>query len=242
MNALPTTLQRAPAPAVPPATLPTAWNEYLLWLSFAVPGMLNKGNANAMAWALRHLPAETAMVEIGTFCGLSTCVLAHLRERAGITCPFFTADRWEFEGQALGTLLGDSRTVTHDGYRDFVKASYVRNARMFCGSDLPRTIESSSDEFFAAWEARASRTDVFGRTAQLGGPIGFAYIDGDHRYEAARRDFEHVDAHLVPGGHILFDDSADGSTWEVCRVIEEVKRMDRYEVIANAPNYLVRKR
>ena len=33
-----------------------------------------------------------AFVEIGSFCGLSTCVLVHLRERLGAAQPFFTTD------------------------------------------------------------------------------------------------------------------------------------------------------
>lgn len=228
------------------AALASGWDEYLTWLSFAVPGMLARGNVDAMAHALRELPATgadgPAMIEIGTFCGLSACVLRHLRRRLGVEVPFFTADRWGFEGQRLGAPLGDSDEVTHDDYRRFVRESYLRNARLFCAGDLPRTVEADSDRFFELWNARAEVVDVFGRSARLGGPIGFAYIDGDHTYEAALRDFRHVDEHLVPGGWILFDDSADGSAWEVCRVVRLAIESGRYDPVARVPNYLLRKR
>jgi len=84
--------------------------------------------------------------------------------------------------------------------------------KMFSGNDLPHTIELLSDPFFAAWDRRDARIDVFGRTTRLGGPIAFCYIDGDHAYAQSRRDFENVDRHLVPGGFILFDDSAGNTT------------------------------
>jgi hypothetical protein len=76
----------------------------------------------------------------------------------------------------------------------------------------------------------------------FGGPIAFAYIDGNHAYDFARRDFENTDRFLVPGGFILFDDSADGSEFEVTRVVQEVLNSDAYEIVAKNPNYLLRKR
>ncbi|MFO0829200.1 MAG: class I SAM-dependent methyltransferase [Phycisphaerales bacterium] len=223
------------------ATLESAWSDYLVWLGFAVPGMLNRGNVDAMAHAIRRLPSEAPLVEIGSFCGLSTCVLSYLCTKHGRRNPLFTCDRWAFEGQELGKPLGDSSTVTHDAYRTFVRESFLRNARTFCQDRLPHTIEADSDEFFARWRESQRCVDVFGTTVRLGGPIAFAYIDGNHTYEFARRDFDNVDRHLEIGGHILFDDSADGSAWEVCRVIDEILRSDSYAVVAKMPNYLVQK-
>ena len=83
---------------------------------------------------------------------------------------------------------------------------------------------------------------MFGRETQLGGPIAFCFIDGNHSYEFARRDFENTDRHLQPGGFILFDDSGDGSDWGVCKVVAEVAATGRYELIATNPNYLFKKR
>lgn len=218
------------------------WDEYLAWLIQCVPGMFEKGNATAMAYALQHLPDKTsAIVEIGSFCGLSTCVLGYLREKYGVANPLFNCDRWQFEGQELGKLVGDSRHVTHDVYAAFVRASYVRNVETFYPGEPPRTIEAFSDEFFQQWKESKETTDFFGKPARLGGPLGFCYIDGNHTYDFARRDFENADRFLVPGGFILFDDSADGTEWEVRRVVAEVLESGKYRLAGKIPNYLVQK-
>lgn len=219
----------------------TVWNEYLSWLHFAVPGMLVRGNIEAMSYAIERLPPRTALVEIGSFCGLSTSVLTYLKAKHGVTSPLFTSDEWAFEGQRPGEWLGDSRTVTHDDYRALIRGSFLRNTQTFCRGDLPYTIETNSDAFFQLWAGGETVTDVFDRPIALGGPIGFCYIDGNHQYEFARRDFEHTARWLVPGGFILFDDSGDGSGWEVCRVVEEIAALGAYDVISHAPNYLFRK-
>ena len=76
----------------------------------------------------------------------------------------------------------------------------------------------------------------------LGGDIGFCYIDGNHTYDFARRDFENTDRALVKGGFILFDDSSDDSHWEVNRLVREIAAGSDYALISKHPNYLFRKR
>ena len=120
--------------------------------------------------------------------------------------------------------------------------TFRRNVRLFSGESFPHTVEALSDDFFDMWRARQSTTDVFERTVQLGGPLGFCYIDGNHTYEFAKRDFLNCDEFLEPGGFILFDDSEDGSEWGVCRVIQEVKASGRYSLVIQNPNYLFCKR
>lgn len=228
-------------PPAPPA-LESAWSDYLVWIEFAVAGMMHRGNVDAIGHAIRHLPSDAPMLEIGSFCGRSTCVIAHLKEKHAVSNRLFTCDRWNFEGQKLGTLLEDSKSVTQDEYRDVVRESFLRNVRTFCKADLPYTIEAFSDAFFEQWTAARPTTDVFGRTAALGGPLSFCYIDGNHAYDFARRDFENTDRFLVPGGFVFFDDSADGSAWEVCRVVKEVQDSGAYRLISKNPNYLFQKK
>ena len=215
-------------------------DEFISWLSFANAGMLNRGNLLCFDYAIRHLPGDAPMVEIGSFCGLSTNLIAYFKHRHGRSNPLFTCDRWDFEGAEAGGMLGDSN-LSHADYRAFVRESFIRNVRLFSRGALPHTIETLSDGFFAAWKRGETRTDVFHRPATLGGPISFCYIDGNHSYDPARRDFLNADRWLQPGGFILFDDSADGSHWEVGRVIEEIKRLPNYRVVMKNPNYLVQK-
>ncbi len=123
-----------------------------------------------------------------------------------------------------------------------MRSSYLRNIQTFSQYDLPYTVEMFSDEFFGAWTQGQTHTDVLGRSLQLGGPISFCYIDGNHSYEFAKRDFENTDRFLEVGGLVLFDDSGDNSNWEVRKVVSDIMAGGRYEVIANNPNYLFRKK
>jgi len=213
-------------------------DEFVQWLSFANAGMLNRGNLLCFDYALRNLPSSNPIIEIGSFCGLSTNLLTYYMRKHGVTAPLFTCDRWEFEGAA--DTIGDPE-ISHAAYRSFVRDSFLRNVQMFSGQMLPHTIEMFADDFFTAWSMNRPVTDVFNRNVTLGGPISFCYIDGNHTYDFARRDFENADRFLEPGGFILFDDSADGSPWEVCRVIEEIKRRSDYRLIVKNPNYLFQK-
>lgn len=225
-----------------PGPVQDTWTPYLSWLTFANAGMLVRGNVGCIEYALGHLPSASPLIEIGSFCGLSTNIIGYFKQRLGIRNTLITCDKWEFEGADSGKLLDNSTPLTHSEYREFVKASYLRNIQTFSRTDLPYTIEAFSDEFFQLWAAGAERQDVLGRSLRLGGPISFAFIDGNHTYEFARRDFENCDRYLEPGGFLLFDDSADGSDWEVCRVVREVAKSGRYELVARNPNYLFRKR
>ena len=217
-------------------------NEFLVWIRFAVPGMLAEGNVQAMEYAITNMPPGKPILEIGSFCGLSTVVLSYFLSKQSKTTPVFTCDKWEFEGQELGSPLGDSPTVSHDAYQTYVKETFRRTMQTFAAEHLPHTIECFSDEFFRRWFENEKTVDVFGRSVTLGGEISFCYIDGNHTYEFAKRDFENTDKALVPGGFILFDDSGDDTQWEVNQLTREIISGNEYELISRNPNYLLRKR
>jgi hypothetical protein len=217
-------------------------DEYIRWLCYANAGMLDRGNLYSIDYAFGHLRSGAPMVEIGSFCGLSTNVLAYYKKIHAISNPLITCDKWMFETAEKRGTLNEHTSLTHDQYRDFVKSTYLRNTRMFSHDDLPFTVEAFSDEFFLAWRTSQEVVDVFGRSIRLGGPISFCFVDGNHSYEYVKRDFENCDEFLEPGGFILFDDSADGSGWEVCWLMPEVQESGRYELIIKNPNYLFRKK
>jgi len=213
-------------------------NDFIAYLTFVNAGMLNKGNLLCFDYAIRNLPSSNPIVEIGSFCGLSTNLLSYFCQKHGKTNRIFNCDKWEFEG--AGGNVGDT-DITHADYRLFARDSYIRNVKMFSKPEVPSTIEMLSDDFFAAWGRGETVTDVFGRITKLGGPISFCYIDGNHEYQFAKNDFENTDRFLEPGGFVLFDDSADGSKWEVSRVIEELKQRDDYRFVVKNPNYMFQK-
>ena len=222
-------------------SLPGRQDSTIDWVSYANAGMLENGNHYCFDYAVRNLPSDAPLLEVGSFCGLSTNFLAYYRLKHGVRNQLFNCDRWEFENTDKESML-DELSITHAEYRAFCRENYIRNVQMFSRSLLPHTIEMFSDEFFDAWRGAANLTDVFGRSVTLGGPLSFCYIDGNHSYEFARRDYQNCDEFLEKGGFILFDDSADASPWEVRRVVAEVKASGRYDVVVKNPNYLLVKR
>jgi hypothetical protein len=213
-------------------------DDYIEWLYLANAGMQDPGNLHLFDLAIRSAP-QAPMLEIGSFCGLSTNIIQYLKRKHGRDDPLFTCDKWIFEHS--DEPLPPAAAASRDDIRTYVMSCFERSVRTF-STDLPFTIEATSDEFFAQWETGAQASDVFGRSVGLGGPLGFCFIDGNHTEEYASRDFEHCDQYLLPGGFLLFDDSGDASSWDVKKVIRRIKRDQRYEVVAKNPNYLVRKK
>lgn len=216
---------------------------FVKWLRFANAGMLHHGNLYGFDHALNHLPSDAPILEIGSFCGLSTNVLGHFKAKHGRKNRLITCDKWVFEGAGRpdGSKPVGESSIRHGEYRRFVKETYLRNVRFFSRDDLPCTVEMLSDEFFDAWGRGESLEDVFGNTVTLGGPISFAYIDGNHTYPFAKRDFENCDKYLEVDGFLLFDDSSDDSPFGVRQLMTEIVDGGRYDVVIKNPNYLFKK-
>ena len=230
-------------------------DEFTDWLMWANAGMTDPGTLHCMDHVMRNLPSDAPVVEVGVFSGMGTNLLAYFRYRHPRANTIFCADKWIFEPHPVtsggpdastggGGYLGGVPHLTHEEYREFVKGSFIRNVQTFCIGELPNAVEELSDDFFALWRKDATVTDVFGKECTLGGPIAFSVIDGDHTYDAARRDFENSDEFLVDGGFLFFDDTADLADyrWGVHDVVAEVKRSGRYEVVMKNPHYLFQKK
>lgn len=63
-------------------------------------------------------------------------------------------------------------------------------------------------------------------------PVDLAFIDGDHRFDAALLDFYYIDRLLQPGGLCVFDDADWPSVW---RVVQFALRHRHYQVQALLP-------
>lgn len=213
-------------------------DDFLPWLGFANAGMLGAGNVFLMDYAIERV-SSSPILEIGTFCGLSTNVMAYLLRRHKKNNRIYSADKWIFEGSEQ-IYLGSSG-ISHADYREFVKSSYLRNVAFFSPTNTPFTIEVVSDEFFELWGRNENASDVFGRSITLGGPISFCYIDGNHTLEFVKRDFENTDRYLEPGGFILFDDSGDGDSFGLTPLMSEISQRGDYQLVMKNPNYLFQK-
>ena len=115
----------------------TVEDEYLTWLRFANAGMLNTGNVYAIKYAIENLPTNDPIIEIGSFCGLSTNVLSYFLRKNKKKNIIFCADKWIFEGSEESTNLGLS-DISHADYRLFLKETFLRNINQsfFCCFDL----------------------------------------------------------------------------------------------------------
>ena len=61
-------------------------------------------------------------------------------------------------------------------------------------------------------------------------PVALLWIDGDHRYEGVRRDFESWRPHLLEGATIVFDDATDPAIGPY-RLIAELLATGEYEKV-----------
>ncbi|WP_371792409.1 class I SAM-dependent methyltransferase [Streptomyces sp. NBC_01471] len=137
------------------------------------------------------------LLEVGTYCGRSTLLIADAARAAGV--PAITVDHhrgseeqqpgWEYHDPSvvdpevglMDTLPTFRRTLHRAGLEDHVIAMVGR-----------------SPQVARAW----------------GGPLGLVFIDGGHTDEHANGDYEGWAPHLADGGlllvHDVFPDPADG--------------------------------
>lgn len=218
-------------------------DEFLRWLSFVNPGMLHPGNTFCFDYAIKNLPSDDPVIEIGSFCGLSTNTIGYLLKKHKRKNKIFSSDKWIYEGyESSGNKYLGNSDISHQEYRIFVKETFKRNISFFSKENLPYTIEVFSDDFFDLWDKANEVEDVFGRKVKVGGRISFAYIDGNHTYEFAKRDFINTDKYLVKGGFILFDDTHFVSTFGCAEFMKELEKNPQYELVMKNPNYLFKKK
>ncbi|MER6214079.1 class I SAM-dependent methyltransferase [Streptomyces sp. NPDC001272] len=137
------------------------------------------------------------LLEVGTYCGRSTILLADAAREAGVAAITVDHHRgseeqqpgWEYHDPTvvdpelglMDTLPTFRRTLHRAGLEEHVIA-----------------IVGRSPQVAAAW----------------GGPLGFVFIDGGHTDEHATGDYEGWAPHLAVGGtlviHDVFPDPADG--------------------------------
>lgn len=239
-NILARAFRKAASLLEPPVQPIEVTDDFVKWLCFANAGMLDPGNRYLMDYALSRLRSDAPLLEIGTFCGLSANLLTHYKRKHGLRNKLITCDRWDFEiGDADRERVGGSH-VSFSDYKGFVRETYLRNARMFSGDDLPFTIEATSQELFEMWRQGKETRDVFGRGIKLGGAFSFCYVDGNHSYEGAKEDFVNCDKFLETEGFLLFDDSTLGA-FGVWQLMPEVSATGRYQLAAQNPNHLFKK-
>ena len=209
---------------------------FVQFLRTAIGGWLSDDNVVVFEQAIKAMPEGGAVVEIGSFLGRSTTILSYALRKYARKNRFFNCDAWHYPQGFYWESAPQEILLSAELYEPWVRESYERNIRAFT-LDPPHSLRLFSDQFFDLWDKNATATDLFGREIQLGGAISFAYIDGDHGYEATHKDFFNADRFLLPGGIVLLDDSSRASPYKgVHRVLDEIRATNRYDTFADRYN------
>jgi len=224
-------------------------DDFILRLRCSVigEGMLHPGNIYLLEQAIQEMPEGGCVLEIGSYGGLSANLLTYLMQKHHREAHLYCCDAWVYEGfhdekgQATQWMDGRSDVLRTD-YMAHIKASFVQSVKLLSSYNLPHAIHLDSDSFFEAWKAEKTLMDVFERKTKLGGPVAFAYIDGNHAYDFAQRDFENVAQFLLPGGLVLLDDSAKHQQFGSAKLAQALCKDARFEVVLSNPHYLFRKK
>ncbi|GAA2714430.1 MULTISPECIES: class I SAM-dependent methyltransferase [Streptomyces] len=150
-----------------------------------------------------HAAAEDAvalglpLLEVGTYCGRSTILLADAARAAGLVAVTVDHHRGS-EEQQPGWEYHDASLV--DG----------EVGRMDTLPVFRRTLHRAGlEEHVVAMVGRSPQV-----AALWGAPLGLVFIDGGHTDEHANADYEGWAPHVAPGGllviHDVFPDPADG--------------------------------
>jgi Methyltransferase domain len=209
-------------------------------------GMLHEGNIYLMDFAVRNMPENGIVLEIGCYGGLSTNLLVHLLKKHNRNNQLYGCDAWIYEGffDYSGTVhnhIDGREDIDRKDYMEYIKKSFIQSTQFLHADNLPFTCHLRSDDFFKNWNSNTEFTDVFGRSFKIDSKIAFAYIDGDHSYHQTKKDFENVNTKLLVNGFVLIDDSARNMKFGSAKFIKELLKNPNYKCIDYNPNYLFQK-
>jgi predicted O-methyltransferase YrrM len=166
-----------------------------------VPGYLGEEEARFLGLLAACIPAKGAIVEIGSFKGRSTVMLAKVASHYGLG-PAIAIDPHN------SPILFDRQSNPEaSSYQDFLGS--IRAAGV-----------SDHVEFHRAHSADVA--NFWNR------PIRLLWIDGDHTYEGAKKDLDGFLPHLVPGAAVAFHDALNSFPGPIRVFVEDILRSDRF--------------
>jgi glycosyltransferase involved in cell wall biosynthesis/predicted O-methyltransferase YrrM len=164
----------------------------------SVEGMISPEEAQLL-FDLASRASEVCIVEVGSWRGRSTVALA-LGSQHGENVPVYAVEPHEDFIGVRGGRFGPQDRV------EFFKNMLRTNC-----AETVRLINAGSAVVSKGWDK----------------PVSLLWIDGDHRYESVKRDFECWEPFIVKNGLVAFHDSLDdslGPAW----VIQEALRSGGY--------------
>lgn len=187
-----------------PIDLPSNLEEVIeesLKFSVATPGFLGENEARFLGTLAGATPAKGIIVEIGSFKGKSTVMLASVADKYALG-PVVAID--PHEGLSYIGPHEAQQTQTFDEFLSSLKSAGVE-----------RTVEihrAYSREVANGWSR----------------PIRLLWIDGDHSYRGCREDFDLFSPYLSDGAVVAFHDALNAFDGPIRVFVEEVLRSDNF--------------
>jgi predicted O-methyltransferase YrrM len=168
-----------------------------------LPGFLTEAEGRFLGLAAACTPGQGSIVEIGSFKGKSTVMLATVAQHYGVS-PVVAIDPHNFDNPELAEHRAAPGASSYE--------AFLRNLESSGVADLVEVHRARSTDVSPGWTQ----------------PIRFLWIDGNHAYSGAKADFDGFLPHLIPGGIVAFHDALHLFSGPIRVFVEEVLRSDRF--------------
>jgi predicted O-methyltransferase YrrM len=183
-------------PADLEAVINAAWEE-----TQKVPGHLTENESRFLGLLAACVPGKGTIVEIGSFKGRSTVMLAKVASHYGFG-PVVAIDPHNSD-----ILLKTEDHPEDSSYQDFLHNIDAAGVSKHVESRVMRSTEAAK-----SWNQ----------------PIRVLWIDGDHSYEGAKKDLDGFLPYVEPLGVVAFHDALNVFPGPIRVFVEEVLRSDRF--------------
>ena len=164
-------------------------------------GFLGESEARFLGVLAACVPARGAIVEIGSFKGKSTVMLASVAAHYGLG-PVVAIDPHTAPLTTDPGIAAESST-----YQEFLAS--VKTAGL---TEHVETHRAYSRDTAKGWSR----------------PIRLLWIDGDHTFRGAKEDFDLFTPHLVKNGVVALHDALNAFEGPIRVFVEEILRTDRF--------------
>jgi len=163
----------------------------------AIDGLISERVGVCLAELAENVPADLAIVEIGSYRGRSACFLA-AGSAAGHRAPVFAVDPWDTPGNAGGRFGFNQPSVFE---------SFLANVRAAGYADLVTALRGFAVQVAPFWTR----------------PIGLLYIDGSHIEQDVRSDWASWSTYLAPRCAVVFDDYGTPRNPGVTKIVDQLR-------------------
>ena len=166
-----------------------------------VPGHLLEDEARFLGLLAACVPGTGTIVEIGSFKGRSTVMLATVTSHYGLS-PVVAID--PHNSRILLDLANNPEASTYQDFLNSINAAGV--------SDYVEPHLAYSTEVAKTWKR----------------PIRVLWIDGDHSYDGVKKDLEGFLPHVEPFGVVAMHDALNVCPGPIRVFVEDILRSDRF--------------